>query len=107
LLPEVYADLGVHVPFEVGEYRDKGVQVDLVSVRDDGWIDVAGCKWGRVFSPNALDAEVRSKVARYPNHGGDTVSPWVFVRSVPKARAARDGGDGLPRWVGLGALYGV
>ncbi|MBX3227278.1 MAG: hypothetical protein KIT84_34925 [Labilithrix sp.] len=82
----------------MGEYWDKRVQIDVVGARDDGWIDVAECKWGAVRSPAAVVAELEAKVALFPNPRGRTIARHVFVRELPAARVRR---DGAIRWHSL------
>ncbi len=101
-LPFLYEAEGVGAAFEVGEYWDKHVQVDVVSLRDDARVDLGECKWGSV-SPASVREELASKVARWPNTRGDSVGRWVFAREgIPRARAEELG----LRWVGLDAMYG-
>ncbi|HYH45784.1 MAG TPA: ATP-binding protein, partial [Thermoanaerobaculia bacterium] len=57
-LPALYRQEGVTAAFEVGEYWSRDVQVDVVGVRDDGWIDLGECKWGPVRSPAAAQREL-------------------------------------------------
>ncbi len=83
-LGSVYEREGVSAAFEVGEYWDKETQIDLVSVRDDGWIDLGECKWGAVKSLPALARELEAKVARYPNPRNATVGRRFFLRHLRK-----------------------
>ena len=46
VLPEIYRREGVTAAFEIGEYWNKGTQIMLVGLRDDGWTDLGECKWG-------------------------------------------------------------
>lgn len=103
-LPHVYESEGVHAAFHVGEYWDKGVQIDVVGLREDHRIDLGECKWGPVGSAPALAAELESKVKAFPNIAGDTVGRRVFVLRAPAA--ARSGARGEIRWHGLEELYG-
>lgn len=91
----------VDVGFEIGEYWDKQVQIDVVGVREDGWIDLGECKWGTVRSPKSLQRELEAKVAAFPNPRGATLARHLFVRKKP-ARAAV--GPNL-RWHDLADLY--
>ncbi len=99
-LLEVYVREGVSAGAEVGEYWDKSVQVDLVGVRDDGWIDLGECKWGTVRSWPAVVREVEEKADRYPNPKGRSLGRWVFTRQRPPKKE-RDG----VRLLGLEELY--
>ncbi|MBI4396225.1 MAG: ATP-binding protein, partial [Elusimicrobia bacterium] len=66
-LPSLYEKEGVSASFEVGEYWDKNVQVDVVGLRQDGWVDLGECKWGNRGSPASAVAELKAKVPLYPN----------------------------------------
>lgn len=84
-LPALYASEGVTAAFTVGQYWDRDVQIDVVGVRDDNWIDLGECKWGAVRSPRSLLAELEAKVRHYPNSGNASIRPRVFTRdSVAK-----------------------
>lgn len=98
-LAHLYAREGVGAAAEVGAYWDKHVQIDVVSVRDDGWIDLGECKWGAVRSPRAVAAELEAKVPAFPNPRNATIGRRVFVRRRP--RAVPDGA----RWHDLDDLY--
>ncbi|MGE0785266.1 MAG: ATP-binding protein [Sandaracinaceae bacterium] len=95
----LYAEEGVSAAFEVGEYWDKDVQIDVVGVRDDGWTDLGECKWGSVRSAKALAAELEAKVPKYPNPENATIGRRFFVRKKPSG-ALPDG-----RWASLDELY--
>ncbi len=82
-LPALWAREGVSSGGEVGEYWDKKVQIDLVGVREDGWIDLGECKWGAPGSPATLEGELERKVAGYPNPKNRTLGRRVFVRQLP------------------------
>jgi hypothetical protein len=104
-LPELYAAEGVPAAFQVGEYWDKGVQIDVVGLREDGWIDLGECKWGGVPSVRALVAELEAKVPAYPNPRGATVARRLFTRVAPAASTAGKLPPGV-RWHTLDDLYG-
>ena len=53
-LPFIYEREGVGAAFEVGEYWDRDVQIDVVGLRGDHWTDLGECKWGSVKSYKAL-----------------------------------------------------
>jgi hypothetical protein len=101
-LPILYADEGVTAAFEVGEYWDRTVQIDLVGMRGDGWIDLGECKWGEVRSPARLEAELEGKVRRYPNPDNATIGRRIFTRRLPGGAGRR---DGRVRWHDLASLY--
>jgi hypothetical protein len=100
LLEEAYA-----AAFDVGEYWDASTQVDVVGLRDDGWIDLGECKWGPVRSAAALASELEQKVTLYPNPRNATLARRLFTRDAAPARSAR-GAPGA-RWHTLADLYGA
>lgn len=67
------------------------MQIDVVSLRDDGWIDLGECKWGAVRSPAAVAEELAAKVGRYPNPRNATVQPRIFLRNRPARVAVPEG----------------
>lgn len=85
-LAQSYARRGVP-GFQVGEYWDKEVQIDVVGLRDDGRTDLGECKWGSQRSLKTTLAALEGKVAHYPNLRNATVGRHIFVRewsgSVP------------------------
>jgi uncharacterized protein len=83
-LPFLYNREGISASFQVGEYWDKNVQIDVVGLRDDGITDLGECKWGKISSAPALVAELQSKIARYPNPRGATIGRRLFVRERPR-----------------------
>ena len=85
-LPTLYEERRMTARYAVGEYWAKDVQIDVVGLREDGWVDLGECKWsGR---PAVADAarEIAAKVARFPA-GGRTVRPHLFFRRAPRAKA--------------------
>ena len=100
-LPLIYAAEGVSAGFEVGEYWDANVQIDVVGMRDDNWTDLGECKWGSVKSSRGLERELEQKVALYPNSRGASLGRRYFVRRKP---AGKDGADG---WYSLDDLYAL
>lgn len=83
-LPHLYAREGITAAFEVGEFWDRDVQIDVVGLRDDGWTDLGECKWGSVTSARAVASELESRVAKYPNPRGATIGRRFFVRKKPR-----------------------
>ena len=79
--------------YRVGEYWDKRVQIDVVGLREDNWIDLGECKWGRVASALELAQELESRVKLYLNPGNAPLSRMIFTRrplkTPPKGIAAR------------------
>ena len=101
-LPLIYSRDGMTAPFHVGEYWDKKVQIDVVGLRGDKWIDLAECKWGDRPSPSALAAELEEKVLQYPNPSNATIQRHIFTRQALRKP------DALPdtvRWHTLQDLY--
>lgn len=88
-LPLLYAAEGVQAAYQVGEYWDPKLQVDVVGLRQDRWTDLGECKWGTVSSLPALAAELEAKVAQYPNARNATIGRRLFIR----ASAARSKAD--------------
>ena len=91
-LPLLYRDEQVRSGFQIGEYWDKEVQVDVIGWREDNWTDLCECKWSDITSWSNLEAELEAKVIRYPNKRNATISRRVFVRSVKsKTKPAKTG----------------
>ncbi len=84
-MPLLYEAEDVGAGFQVGEYWDRHVQVDLVGFRDDDWTDLGECKWSRVRSVAAVDRELMTKVAKYPNSRNATIGRRLFLRKRPRA----------------------
>ena len=101
-LPLIYASEGVAAGFEIGEYWNPEVQIDVVGVRDDHWTDLGECKWGTVRSTRALTAELERKLAAYPNSEGATIARRFFFRRKPAAAKAAAKG-----WYSLADLYAL
>jgi AAA+ ATPase superfamily predicted ATPase len=101
-LPALYQREKVGAAFEVGEYWDKRVQLDVVGFRDDRWTDLGECKWGTAAGRPDPVAELRDKAQLYPNRRGATLGLRVFTRERPKPSQ-------VPpeiRWHALPDLYG-
>ncbi len=94
--------IGVTAAFEIGEYWDKHVQIDLVGLRDDHWTDIGECKWRIVRSHSNLLKDLEKKVRAYPNIGGATSGKRLFLRKKPSARLTEASGVA---WYGLEDLY--
>ena len=103
-LPDLWQAEGITSGRDVGEYWSKELQVDVVGLRADGWIDLGECKWGRKVRPSALAEELERKARRFPNPTGATLARRAFARtSLPADRAEALG----LRWHGLDELYGL
>ena len=81
-LPTLLRSEDVAASLEVGEYWNDGVQIDVVGVRDDGWVELGECKWGSVHSVGALRKELERKVTAFPNAPGATLRSHCFVRQL-------------------------
>ena len=101
-LPALYAREGVRAGFEVGEYWDKDTQIDVVGLRQDNWTDLGECKWGQVNSRNALRADLRERLPRFPNRRQATVGLRFFTRQ--RMRVTPDAST-HERWHCLDDLY--
>lgn len=99
-LPHLYERERVTAAYEVGEYWNRDVQIDVVGLRDDGRVDLGECKWGAVRSVGALEKELEGKVAAYPNRANATVHRRFFVRNLPRKAST------VGQWHDLDALYG-
>ncbi|HTP28677.1 MAG TPA: ATP-binding protein [Anaeromyxobacteraceae bacterium] len=84
-LPRLYEREGVNAAFQIGEYWNKEIQIDIVGLRDDGWTDLGECKWASVRSYTKVLGELRAKIGRFPNRRGATLGPRLFLRRGPKA----------------------
>jgi hypothetical protein len=82
-LPSIYEHEGLSAGFEVGEYWDKQVQIDVVGLRDDNWTDLGECKWGSIKSWNKLLQDLERKAQAYPNIRGATLGKRVFLKKKP------------------------
>lgn len=82
-LPLLYAAEKMTSRFSVGEYWDKAVQIDVVGLRADHWVDLGECKWHGTPGIAAPAAELASRVAVYPA-GGRTVRKHLFLRAKPR-----------------------
>ncbi len=79
-LPSYYLERGV-TDFQVGEYWDKQVQIDVVGLRGDHRTDLGECKWGTVSVGAALK-QLEEKVPRFPNNRNATIGKHLFVRET-------------------------
>ena len=100
-LPAIYQSEGVNGRFEVGEFWNKQVQIDVVGIRDDGRTDLGECKWGTVRSAAALERLLARKLAAFPNPSGHTLHSRLFVRNRPRGLRSAPGTS----WHDLRDLY--
>jgi AAA+ ATPase superfamily predicted ATPase len=104
-LPNLHAREGSSADVEIGQYWDKRVQIDVVGVRTDGWIDLGECKWGPIASVPQVLGELEAKVLAFPNPRNATLGRRVFARTVP-ASVRRRASQGAPvSWHSLEDLY--
>jgi hypothetical protein len=101
-LPVIYEHERVNAAFEIGEYWDKQVQIDVVGLRDDHWTDLGECKWGTIRSYQKLLADLEKKVRAYPNTRGATIGKRIFLRNKPRIKVAESSDAS---WYGLEDLY--
>ena len=83
-MPWLYQRGRIETAFEIGEYWDKQMQIDLVGLRADHWTDLGECKWGPVSSLPKLAQELERKVGSYPNKRNATIGRHLFVRTRPR-----------------------
>ena len=80
-LAQLYLKEAANASTQVGEYwRNKELQIDVVGIRSDNWIDLGECKWGAVASAPALASELEAKVEKYPNPKNATLGRMLFTR---------------------------
>lgn len=83
-LSHLYQREGLTCSYEIGEYWDKDVQIDIVGYRQDNVIDICECKWGNISSMPRLLEELSGKISRYPNKDNKTIHGRLFLRSDVK-----------------------
>lgn len=76
----IYQKEGITSSFEIGEYWDKEVQIDVVGYRKNEAVDIGECKWGKVNSTKKLLIELKEKIKKYPNKEGLTVRGNIFTQ---------------------------
>jgi AAA+ ATPase superfamily predicted ATPase len=83
-LPDLYKNEHVSSDFEIGEYWSKETQIDIVGYRQDNWVDLGECKWGRLGSIASVEKELLEKTGFFPNRRNATIGKIIFSRySVP------------------------
>ncbi|MFH1654329.1 MAG: ATP-binding protein [Pseudomonadota bacterium] len=83
-LAGAYLTEGIYGDFEIGEYWDKCLQIDVVGHRKKEGIDICECKWTGIKSTNKLVNELRSKIRKYPNDDNLTIQGRIFSRETIK-----------------------
>jgi len=102
-LPVLYEAEGIDAAFEIGEYWDKNVQIDVVGLRGDSSTDLCECKWGTIRSAAALTRELDRKKVLYPNRRNATIRLRVLARKLPRG-ASR---SAAVTWHSLMDLYAL
>ncbi len=102
-LPVLYEAEEIGAAFEIGEYWDKNVQIDVVGLRTDNRTDLCECKWGAIRSATALGSELERKKTLYPNRRNATIRLRVFARKPPRAASQ----SGSITWHSLAELYAL
>jgi uncharacterized protein len=87
-MPALLRQEGVSANARVGEYWSKTAQIDVVAMRDDGFIELGECKWGQVGSLSGVARELEDKVPSFPNPQNATIKRRLFVRSKGKTTVA-------------------
>lgn len=101
-LRRIYAREAAATSFQVGEFWiDKKLQIDVVGIRQDHWIDLGECKWGQVSSVPHLLEELEGRVRAYPNPDNATLGRMIFTRRPIKAPKEAAG----VRFISLEDLY--
>lgn len=85
-LPHLYASEGITGRFRIGEYWDRRVQIDVVGVRSDGWVDLGECRWSARASASEAARELMARAAQFPQHQS-AVRQLLFVRKKPSSAA--------------------
>jgi hypothetical protein len=70
--------------YEIGEYWDEDIEIDIVGYRNDSVIDICECKWGKISSIPRLVHDLNTKISRYPNKDGKRINCRLFLRSTEK-----------------------
>jgi len=65
----------------VGRYWDKNIELDVVGIRRDRWIDMGECKWGTLKSLQEVGQSLELKSARYPNAEGASIGKHIYLRT--------------------------
>jgi len=86
-LPLLYEQEGIGGRSQVGEYWDGRVQIDVVGLRGDDWVDLGECRWPARSSPTEAARELATRAARYPA-SGRTVLRRLFLRTMPRTLPA-------------------
>jgi AAA+ ATPase superfamily predicted ATPase len=92
-LPGIYSNEHVSGRVDVGEYWDRNVQIDVVGLRDDGWVDLGECRWIGRTRLSSIARELAVRIGHFPGDNR-TVRQLVFVRnrtaSIPNGVVVHD-----------------
>lgn len=102
-LPLLYQAEGISAAFEIGEYWDQDVQIDVVGLRQDNSTDLCECKWGAIRSAPAIGKELQRKKGLYPNRRNATIRLRAFVQKRPRGASQSDSIS----WHSLAELYAL
>ncbi|PWU17732.1 MAG: hypothetical protein C5B50_10675 [Verrucomicrobia bacterium] len=70
----------------IGSYWDARVQIDVVGLRKDNWLDLGECKWGLGASFASLAKEMERKILLYPNKADLSIGRHLFIRQKPRQK---------------------
>lgn len=87
-LPLLYEKEGITGRSQVGEYWARDVQIDVVGLRADEWVDLGECRWPARSSVTEAARELSARAAQYPANGR-TILHRLFVRSRPRSMPDR------------------
>ena len=99
-LPLLYEQEGISGRSQVGEYWDRQMQIDVVGLRGDDWVDLGECRWPARSSPTEAARELSARAAQYPA-SGRTLLRRLFLRTKPRTPPPQVRVHDLP------ALYGT
>lgn len=68
----------------VGQYWDDAMQIDVVGIRRDKWIDFGECKWGETESVSKLLIDLEAKCANYPKTNGFSRGLHLYLKHKPR-----------------------
>jgi len=83
-LPLIYRRDGVSGRIQLGDYWERDMQIDVVGLRSDGWVDLGECRWRADAAVAVATDDITARAALYPA-AGRTVARHVFLRSAPRA----------------------
>jgi hypothetical protein len=68
----------------VGQYWDRDMQLDVVGVRRDKWIDFGECKWGDPGPLISLADRLAKKCEQYPKKQGYSSGLHLYLKHKPR-----------------------